>query len=132
MLLYDFQCVDCGRVFESLVNNSEVFLVQCPNCEGVSRRLICAPATQTFKSGFQKPPLLDNLDSELDPKKKDIFGRRFDELSDDLNIESRMWKKAEEKLGPDCTKPEKTEERLHIQKEVFDKNAIKKTDGVKS
>lgn len=42
MILYDFECSECGNVFEHLAHVDDR-LTTCPDCNGESKRLISAP-----------------------------------------------------------------------------------------
>ena len=43
MPVYDFECVDCGYVFDDLVGTSDLY-PPCPLCHSATKRLIgCAP-----------------------------------------------------------------------------------------
>ncbi len=53
MPTYDYQCDDCGHVFEAFQRMSEAPLTECPECGGQVKRKIGTGAGLIFKgSGF--------------------------------------------------------------------------------
>lgn len=74
MVIHDYECEECGYVFEDL-RPYEERTAQCPKCDGVSKRIVTASKIHTFKP------------------------QHFDELGDDAPfIESR------EQLAKECKK----------------------------
>ena len=50
---YDYQCEQCGHVFEIFQNITEDPLKECPKCKGPIKRLLSTGAGLIFKgSGF--------------------------------------------------------------------------------
>ncbi len=53
MPIYEYQCVDCGKVFEEWQSFSDKPLAQCPFCKGRVKRLFSKNVGFVFKgSGF--------------------------------------------------------------------------------
>ena len=51
MPTYDYQCEECGHVFEAFQRMSEAPLTECPECGGRVKRKIGAGAGLIFKGG---------------------------------------------------------------------------------
>lgn len=71
---YDYECSNCGQVFEVFQQISAAPLTQCPKCKGSVRRLIGSGCGLIFKgSGFYitdyKRNNQKNSSSEKDNKK---------------------------------------------------------------
>lgn len=49
--MYDFECVDCHKVFEDLVDPS-IKKLPCVDCTGNSKRLIAAPRIDWLHMGL--------------------------------------------------------------------------------
>ncbi len=53
MPIYEYQCRECGNVFEELQSMSDQSLCRCPSCDGPVKRLISKSVGLVFKgSGF--------------------------------------------------------------------------------
>ena len=52
MPLYEYQCDDCGRLFELIRKFSDPPLDKCPHCGGRVHKLFSSPAIQFKGSGF--------------------------------------------------------------------------------
>lgn len=39
MILYDFECTECGKVFEDFVDNSSILVVKCKICSKKAKRI---------------------------------------------------------------------------------------------
>lgn len=93
MKLFDFWCKKCGKVREYLQQNDE----DVPVCCGVfMQKVFTSLKVAKYRSGFSPPPLTDPEGFELDPKKKDIFGRYWDDLPDSHIKTREYWKKVDE------------------------------------
>ncbi|QPM67534.1 FmdB family zinc ribbon protein [Atribacter laminatus] len=53
MPIYEYQCTECGNVFEELQSFSDKPITQCPLCKGRVRKLVSKGVGLSFKgSGF--------------------------------------------------------------------------------
>ncbi|NLJ48233.1 MAG: FmdB family transcriptional regulator [Candidatus Atribacteria bacterium] len=53
MPIYEYQCTECGNVFEELQSFSDKPITQCPICKGRVRKLVSKGVGLSFKgSGF--------------------------------------------------------------------------------
>ena len=52
MPLYEYQCLDCGLVFEKLQKFSDPPETACPSCGGKVSQLLSAPAVQFKGTGW--------------------------------------------------------------------------------
>lgn len=53
MPIYEYQCIECGNVFEELQSFSDKPITQCPICKGRVRKLVSKGVGLSFKgSGF--------------------------------------------------------------------------------
>jgi putative FmdB family regulatory protein len=127
--IFDYQCAECNYIFESITfNDEEVTSMQCPLCHHIAIKVLSSPAIAHYKSGFKPTPLLEDTGKELNTKKKDIFGRRFDDLPDNLAKESRYHKKIEE-LQKEKKRKATLEEQMNTIDNVFGRNTIIKEEG---
>ncbi len=73
---YDYECQECGYIFEVFQKITDKPLSKCPKCQGKVKRLIGKGAGLIFKgSGFyatdyKKPASAENASSEVKPKKE--------------------------------------------------------------
>jgi len=93
MKLWDFLCENCGRIVEYLQKNE----ADIPYCCGKPMvRLFTRCNFARFRSGDREKPIVKPDGTELDLKKEDIFGRRWDDLPDSHGKTHYYWKKIEE------------------------------------
>ena len=53
MPTYEYQCLECGHLFEAFQSMSDELIEECPACKGSVKRLISSGAGLIFKgSGF--------------------------------------------------------------------------------
>lgn len=53
MPIYEYQCIDCGKIFEELQSFSDKPIEECPFCRGKVKRLVSKSVGFVFKgSGF--------------------------------------------------------------------------------
>ncbi len=53
MPIYEYQCLECGKIFEEFQSFSDKPIGQCPSCKGRVKRLISKGVGLVFKgSGF--------------------------------------------------------------------------------
>ncbi|MCX7833102.1 MAG: zinc ribbon domain-containing protein [Ignavibacteria bacterium] len=78
MPTYEYQCNNCGYIFETFQSIKELPLKKCPRCnKDTVKRLISGGAGLIFKgTGFyltdykRKPPKQENKTSEVKPKEE--------------------------------------------------------------
>lgn len=103
MPFYEYQCSNCGHLFEELQSITAQPLTKCPNCgEETLKRLISAGAGLIFKgSGFYL----------TDYKKQSPDTSAKKETNTDTKTETKTETKKESKteIKTDVKKPAKTE-----------------------
>lgn len=52
MPLYEYQCRNCGYVFERIQKFTDPEVTKCPQCKGGVERLLSAPAVQFKGTGW--------------------------------------------------------------------------------
>ena len=69
---YDYQCEECGHVFEVFQGMNDPLLEKCPQCPGKVRRLIGAGSGLIFKgSGFYITDYKNNKTSDKSKSSSD-------------------------------------------------------------
>jgi putative FmdB family regulatory protein len=70
MPLYEFQCNDCGKVFEILVRNARDNRAECPHCGSPARRII-SPCSVNFEKWWPEKRALiaDALGDDVPPER---------------------------------------------------------------
>ncbi|MBQ4133323.1 MAG: zinc ribbon domain-containing protein [Desulfovibrionaceae bacterium] len=52
MPIYEYQCQECGSVFEEMLKEFDVLEYPCPKCKGIGKRLISRPTLQFKGMGW--------------------------------------------------------------------------------
>ena len=52
MPIYEYQCQECGAVFEEMLREFDVLEYPCPKCKGTGKRLISRPTLQFKGMGW--------------------------------------------------------------------------------
>ncbi len=68
MPLYEYKCLTCGYVLEVLQKVNEPHLKKCPNCGGMLKKLLSAPAIQFKGSGWYITDYSQNKKPEKESK----------------------------------------------------------------
>jgi len=72
MPTYDYKCNECGHSYEYFQTMSDAPLKNCPECNGVVRRLVSGGSGLIFKgSGFYLTDYAKNDSKEKKPAKSD-------------------------------------------------------------
>ena len=108
MPIYEYQCKNCGHIFDDLQSIKETPLVTCPNCgKDTLARLIGTGAGIIFKgSGFYQTDYKKTSASESRSKEKDsgIIHDSKDKLKTETKTETKP-------AGNDDKKPAKKESK---------------------
>jgi putative FmdB family regulatory protein len=90
MPLYEYKCQKCASVFEIIQKISDLPLTECPECVGMLKKVLTAPAIQFKGSGFyitdyskKKKP-----EKEATPKKKQKSEEKTEGKSKKVSQES--------------------------------------------
>jgi putative FmdB family regulatory protein len=60
MPIYEYQCNDCGHVFDALQKMSDAVLTDCPDCRNASlRKLVSAPNFRLKGAGWYETDFKD-------------------------------------------------------------------------
>ena len=118
MKLWDFICEKCGRKLEYLQTSFE----DVPFCCGFPmKKIFSACNFARFASGDRETPPRNPDGYELDLKKCDVFGRRFDDLPEEHNKTRWFWKKVSE-LEEIHRRPAPLEYKEKLADELFGKD----------
>ena len=71
MPLYEYKCLTCGYVLEVLQKVNEPHLKKCPDCGGMLKKLLSAPAIQFKGSGWYITDYSQNKKPEKESKAKE-------------------------------------------------------------
>lgn len=82
MPFYDYKCSICGHIFEEFQSITDESLINCPECNGATKKLISNTSAQTMLSAKE---LGEKLKQEA---KKDV-----------QDIKNGNWEKAADYLG---------------------------------
>jgi putative FmdB family regulatory protein len=83
MPLYEYQCSQCGAIFEILHGIDETYAGRCPECQGQARRIL-SPSNFILKgSGFyvNDYPSEGRKKAESDEKKPDSSEKKPEKTS---------------------------------------------------
>ena len=117
MKLWDFLCEKCGKIVEYL-QRSENDIPYC--CGQPMIRIFTRCNFARFQSGDREKPIVKPDGTELDLKREDIFGRRWDELPDSHGKTHYYWKKIEE-YEDIHREPAPLEYKEHLINKLFEK-----------
>ena len=127
MKLWDFYCPKCGKLIEYLGRNDD----DVPSCCGSKmERVFTTVNFARFRSGDREKPIVGPDGKELDLKKQDIFGRKWDELPDSHGKTHYYWKKIDE-FEEIHRRPAPLGYRQKLINELFGKELKEKMEAVK-
>ena len=104
MPLYEYECKTCKHEWEAYLPlevkekmEEKGLAVPCPNCDSEDTiQVFTRMHFRQYDHILKPPPFLDEEGKEIDFRKQDVFGRKWSELSDEDNIESRYHGEVDE------------------------------------
>lgn len=126
MKLWDFYCPVCGLIVEYLQKSED----DIPVCCLPMQKIFTSCNVAVYKSGFKPKPLVDGEDRPIDPKKQDIFGRRWDELPDTFIKTRDYWRKIDD-FEQTYRRKAPMEYRMDLINRLFRKEIQEKVEEVK-
>lgn len=123
MPIFEFECSKCHTIFEKITQYTVKYAF-CPNCHHAGKKVMSVPHVANYKSGFKQTPFLSEQETELNFKKEDVFGRKYSELPEENELESRFHGEVET-FEQETKQKAPLEKKLNIMEKVWGKKRLK-------